>query len=148
MFLWCICYIPIKDICEHVNLDATIQYNGIFSIQFCSNRNLTSPLIWIIIKFPLKKLLFSGYFNLNDTIYFLNSFITFSSGLPLKHMVHLCRSGPPREGWEQHIQGEGGYSFWNHLYSLYRIQKYWLLKSDINSFRESPHRFISVCCIW
>ena len=43
MFLWCIC-IPIKDICEHVNLDATSQYNGVFSIQFCSNHTLASSL--------------------------------------------------------------------------------------------------------
>ena len=44
MFLCCILYISIRDICEHVNLDATIQYNSVFSIQFWSNHNLASPL--------------------------------------------------------------------------------------------------------
>ena len=44
MFLWCIRYIPIQDICEHVNFSATSQDNGVFSIQFCINHNRASPL--------------------------------------------------------------------------------------------------------
>ena len=42
-FLCCILCIH-RDICEHVKLNATIQYNGFFSIQLCSNHNLASPL--------------------------------------------------------------------------------------------------------
>ena len=34
----------IRDICEYVKLDATIQKSGAFSIQFCSNHNLTRSL--------------------------------------------------------------------------------------------------------
>ena len=33
---------------ENVKLDGTIQYNGVFSIQFCSNHNLTRSLKGII----------------------------------------------------------------------------------------------------
>ena len=54
MFVWCILYIPSRDICEHVNLDSTSQYNGVLSIHFCSNHNLASPLndqIYVDIKF-------------------------------------------------------------------------------------------------
>ena len=43
-FVCSILCIHIRDICEHVNLDATSQYNGVFNIQFCSNHNLAIPL--------------------------------------------------------------------------------------------------------
>ena len=33
-----------RDICENVKLDSTIEYNGVFSIQFYSNQNLAVPL--------------------------------------------------------------------------------------------------------
>ena len=41
-------FIHIRDICEHVKLDAFIQYNGLFSIQFCNNHNLTITLMLYI----------------------------------------------------------------------------------------------------
>ena len=44
MSLCCILCIHIRDICEHVKLEPTIQYNGVFSTQFCSNHNLAIPL--------------------------------------------------------------------------------------------------------
>ena len=31
-------------ICDHVKLNATIQYSGVFSIRFCSNHNLATAL--------------------------------------------------------------------------------------------------------
>ena len=42
-FILCI---HIRDICEHVKLDVTIQYNDVFSIPFCSNHNLAIPLTY------------------------------------------------------------------------------------------------------
>ena len=49
--LFFILCIRIRDICECVKLDATIQCNGVFSIKFCSNHNLTIPLKMLFVKY-------------------------------------------------------------------------------------------------
>ena len=44
LFCYAAYFVYIRDICEHVKLNAAIQLSGLFSIQFCSNHNLGTPL--------------------------------------------------------------------------------------------------------
>ena len=75
-FLCCIRCIHIRDICEHVKLDETIQYTGVFSIQICIDHNLTIPLMS------------TADVNLMSLVD-----VTFHFGLMIDgHLCHLCTS--------------------------------------------------------